>query len=332
MATDDDPTALADAGYLPSAVDPDRGVVQMTRLATGTFREVWYADTIAAAETAGVVTVPAGALVEQFADRPRDRPLGIVAHTSRCGSTLLANLLTLRPTTIVLKEPDFVTVPARMVALAAGPAERRWCRALLRAVLSLTCRAAGAVGRDPVVKITSWTTPVLVDCLRGEPDVTWLLQWREPETVVASNVADPPSWGRDTEDGRAARQLADVDDTVTAVPDLYAVTWRRSVDAFLDAGRDLRWRSLGYRELARRKEDALLATESWLGLSSGDELPAGFDEMGAAYSKGSGTETFAPAGSHHREPLPPREAARVGALTRPALDALLAADPAVRLL
>src|SRR5688572_25814056 len=89
-------TELAEAGYLPTEVDLDAGTVVLARLADADFREVWYADTTATATNR--VVVPTAAVTEQFAERVPDEPLRLIAHVSRCGSTLLANLLTLRGT------------------------------------------------------------------------------------------------------------------------------------------------------------------------------------------------------------------------------------------
>lgn len=314
---------LAAQGYLPTDVDTRTGEVALRRLSGRGFQEVWYADTVAAAGAGSERTVPFRSFTEQFADRRTDGHLCLIGHTSRCGSTLLANLLTLRPSTMVLKEPDFVTVPAGKIALAADEAEARTYAALLRALLDYSGTAAAAAGRHLTVKVTSWTVPVVLDVLGKRDDTTWLFVWRDPEDVVASNMARPSTWGRDTENGRAARHLAGVPgrgaaDTVR----FYARTWCRTADGFLSAPDGVPWRHLDYRQLVRDKERALQATETWLGLASGTGLPDGFEQQSRRYSKGERVEVFDPAKKHLRRPLEADAADEVGRVTRDVLTAL----------
>ncbi|MET8546530.1 hypothetical protein ABZW03_38835 [Kitasatospora sp. NPDC004799] len=324
---------LAEAGYLPTRVDPAAGLVHLTRLAHQDFREVWYDDTVAAAGAGDEQAVAFSAFVDAYADRRPGDHLRVIAHTSRCGSTLLANLLTLRTTTMVLKEPDFVTVPARAIALAADEAEARAFESLLTALLNYTCHAAAAAGREPVVKITSWTVPLVTTALADSESTSWLFLWREPDKVVASNMATPSTWGRDTENGRAARRLAARDGAGGACgaggPDgdtagFYADTWRRTVDSFLSADEGLRWRALDYRDLVADKSACLLATEDWFVVAPDALLPPGFEEESRRYSKGGRAEVFDPASAHLRSPLEPAAAQRVRAVTEQALTALRA--------
>lgn len=313
---------LASQGYLPTDIDAATGVVSLTRLAHAGFQEVWYDDTVAGADKADTRTIAVSEFVEQFAERREDERLNLVAHTSRCGSTLLANLLRLRPTTMVLKEPDFVTIPVRQSVLARDAAGTRTWDSLLTAVLNFSCHAASEAGRELVIKLTSWTTPIVMANVQGSGNTTWLFSWREPEPVVASNRATHPSWGKDTENGRAARLLTGVADIATGSVEFYANTWRRIVDSFLSADRDLRWRALEYQALTRAKADSLLAAENWFDLSRTAELPDDFDQESRRYSKGSRTEVFEPVQTHFRDPLEPWETRTVRAITQETLEAL----------
>jgi hypothetical protein len=313
---------LARAGYLPTEINVDDGVVSLAKLAHAGFREVWYGDTTAAADAEQNQVVPFQTFVDQFAGRRDVEHLRLIAHTSRCGSTLLANLLTLRPTTMVLKEPDFVTIPAKRIALATNDVESRKYDALLKALLNFSCHTAAAAGRELVIKITSWTVPVVAASLSKCENTTWLFLWREPEKVVASNMATPSTWGRETENGLAARRLAGVDDLATDAVRFYANTWFRTVDSFLSADRDLAWRALDYQDLVNEKATSLLATESWFNLAPTAELPAIFEQESRRYSKGSQAEVFEPSKTHLRSPLEPRAAEDVGAITKQALETL----------
>lgn len=310
MAVSPELTELSSAGYLPAAVDLGAGTVTLAPLATADFRETWYDDTVAAGYTSPT-TVTVGA----FGSSPAPSPsLRLIAHVSRCGSTLLANLLRLRPTTMVLKEPDFVTDVALRIALTSDAAERRRCQELLAGLLAHTCRAAGSAGRIPVVKVTSWTVPVVMASLGAASDVRWLLQWRQPAEVVSSNQDDPPSWGEGSERGRAARRAAGIDPSGTDDVEVYGAVWACVVGTFAAASTDVHYRTLAYRRLREDKARALREVEAWFGIEYAN-LPPGFAEESTRYSKGRPEEVFEPTGAHRRGSLDAAAAHQVEELT-----------------
>lgn len=311
---------LAREGYLPIDINPRDGVVTLTKLTHADFQEVWFSETVARADAESHKEIPFSVFIEQYADRQAGTHLRLIGHTSRCGSTLLANLLSLRPSTIVLKEPDFVTKTAQKIVQAAGPAESRTCHDLMAALLNFSSHAAAASGRELVIKLTSWTVPVVISGLGASENTTWLFMWREPEKVVASNMATPPSWGHDTEQGRAVRDFLDVADTGTV--EFYANVWHRVVASFMSTEGGQRWRILKYQELANDKAASFMAVESWFNLVFKDELPSQFEKECRRYSKGSQVETFEPGKAHLRTPLETAEERVVSVITKRALKAL----------
>jgi hypothetical protein len=313
---------LSVAGYLPTAVDLVAGTVTLAPLAAADFRETWYDDTVAARPPGATAIVA----IDSFRDRGGSAaplaPLRLIAHVSRCGSTLMANLLALRPTTMVLKEPDFITDLAHRIASTSSDVERRRCQELLAGLVRYTRRAAGEAGRTAVVKVTSWTVPIVVACLDDAPDTTWLVQWREPDEVVSSNLADPPSWGGGSARGRAARRAVGIDPYDTDDIELYGSVWTRVADTFVASPVDVRYRTLAYRRLSENKERSLREVEAWFGIES-TGLPPGYAEESTRYSKGRPAEPFDPAGAHRRESLDTATAHRVEELTGSARARLL---------
>lgn len=311
---------FVDAGYLPVAVDFDAGTLTLAPLAAADFHETWYDNTVAASSGAPLVTVGLATLLTGLGDTFSSGaehscpPLRVIAHVSRCGSTLLANLLTLRPTTMVLKEPDFVTDVAQAVALATNGTERRLHHGLLRVLLDHVAHVAAARGRIPVVKVTSWTAPIIMACLADDTRTTWLLQWRRPHDVVLSNRVDPPSWGRPSERGRAARRAASLDADGSDMIELVASVWSHVVGSFTGAPAGLCYRTLSYDALRADRARALLEVEAWFGIASAG-LPPGFGVESCRYSKGRSTERFNPTGAHHREDLDGATARRVDRFT-----------------
>lgn len=322
MSTNENLADLAGEGYLPVDVNMDDGVVTFSKLTHASFCESFYSQTVASSATGVSKIIPFHAIVDQFADRRDDEHLRFIAHTSRCGSTLLSNLLSLRPTTMVLKEPDFVTVAAQKIALSSHSSEAEYFDSLMNALLNFSCHAAAASGRELVIKLMSWISPSVLASLSHWTNATWLLVWREPEQVVASNMAKHPSWGRDTDEGRAARRATEIADIAIGSAELYANTWCRIVDSFTSIENGVRWRTLEYEDLTRKKAASFFAVEDWFDLTTDAELPDKFVGESSRYSKGSGAEIFEPTTAHRRAPLGSNEERKVGAITKRALNTL----------
>jgi hypothetical protein len=305
---------MSAAGYLPIGVDLAASTVTLGRIVGRDFSETWYDDTVRARPPDTIATVPVRLFLEQGADLVPAAPLRLIGHVSRCGSTLLSNLLALRPRTMVLKEPDFVTDVAHWSALSAHPVDQQRHAELLAGLLIYTCHAANANDRASVVKVTSWTTPVVMASLARHVDTTWLLQWREAHDVVASNLATPPGWGDSSERGGAARRAMGLRPSLTDEVELYASVWAKVVAAFAEAPDGVQYRALGYDELASGKEECLLAAEAWFGVVGG-QRPPGYAEESARYSKGDVGERFDGTGNHRRPDLHATALRRVEELT-----------------
>ncbi|MEV5000507.1 hypothetical protein [Nocardioides sp. LML1-1-1.1] len=302
------------SGLLPIGVDFPAGTVTFARMVDRDFSETWYDDTVRTCRSDTVATLPLRVFLQQSADLPPAAAPRLIGHVSRCGSTLLSNLLALRPTTMVLKEPDFVTDVAHRVALAPRPADRQRHAELLAALLRYTCHVANAHERTCVVKVTSWTTPVVMASLPRSAEATWLLQWRQAHAVVASNLASPPGWGEDAQRGGAVRRAVGLPPSSTDGLELYASVWAHVVAAFAGAPDGVRYRALGYDDFAADKEESLLAAEAWFGLGGG-RRPPGYAEESVRYSKGAVGEQFDRAGDHRRPRLDAPSLSRVEELT-----------------
>ncbi|MFL6241302.1 MAG: sulfotransferase family protein [Actinomycetes bacterium] len=109
------------------------------------------------------------------------RPDGLVLHMSRCGSTLVARMLTARGDTLALSEPPVVDTAVR--AVAAGAADV----SAVTDVLGVLGRLTG--DRRYVVKCDAWTVldaPVLEAAL---PTTPWVFVHRDPVEVLVSQLA-----------------------------------------------------------------------------------------------------------------------------------------------
>ena len=112
---------------------------------------------------------------------PGLEPSGFLFHGSRCGSTLVAQMLASSPQHLVLSEPP----PVDQVLRARAPeAERvRW----LRAIMAALGRPRHAGQRRYVVKLDAWSACSLPVVRRAFPNVPWVFLFREPVQVLASH-------------------------------------------------------------------------------------------------------------------------------------------------
>ena len=285
---------LAGSGWLPVAIDDRRESVVLAEVGDLDARAPSFGAALAQLGHRRVRLVPIEEFVTAAAALECGRPARVVAHVGRCGSTLLANLLALRPAARVLKEPSML-----------HPRDP----ALLRALMTY-CRAeAAAAERDLIVKLTSWSCPALLAAIGDQ--ARWLLLWRDPHEVVASELAEPPRWASSA---RVRRELApDGCDPV----EVFGRAWVGIVEAFLPEHRrrPVPVSFLDYAELAADRVGALRATQSWFALSSPECLPPGFEAEAVRYSKATDGSTFDPAERHSRRRLDPTHAARVAELT-----------------
>jgi hypothetical protein len=117
-------------------------------------------------------------------DQPGLAPAGFVFHMSRCGSTLVAQMLGAVAAHLVLSEP----APIESVLGAPRPQDReRWLRGLV-----------GALGqpRDErqcrlFVKFDAWAVLDLDMILQAFPGVPWIFVSRDPVEVLVSHVRRP---------------------------------------------------------------------------------------------------------------------------------------------
>jgi hypothetical protein len=126
------------------------------------------------------VRTPLGALLE-WADRsPGLEPRGFVFHLSRCGSTLVTQMLATCPRFRALSEP-----PAFDAALRSLPADER--TPCLRALVSaLGQPLAGET--HLVLKLDSWSVIHLGAVTAAYPGVPWIFLFRDPLEVLVSQL------------------------------------------------------------------------------------------------------------------------------------------------
>jgi hypothetical protein len=131
---------------------------------------------------------PIEALEDLASVEPGLAPNGLIFHMSRCGSTLVAQMLATISSTIVLSEaqPLDALLALRSRRTCDDELIVRW----LRATTSVLARP-GAGERRLFVKFHAWHVLELPLIARAFPDVPWIFLFREPRAVLRSHDKSP---------------------------------------------------------------------------------------------------------------------------------------------
>lgn len=258
------------------------------------------------------VRVPLG-LLPSIADREGlSGPRGLIVHTGRCGSTLLANMLGAHPAVRMIKEAEALN----QILLDRGP----------EPVVSAILRAFGrGLPRQSavLVKCTNWNVLALRQVLTTFPGASAIFLWRPAAEVVASCLDVQPPWATWRDDPQVLRTWYPPDPADGASPAdmtdpaaFYAHAWRVSAAAALEAAREFgnRVAIMSYAQL--RADPGAMATASarHFGLPVTPGLAARMTAHTARYSKNPSVP-FDPAGTHARRQLSAAQRAVVERMT-----------------
>jgi hypothetical protein len=121
---------------------------------------------------------------------PPLHPSGFVFHMSRCGSTLVSQMLAASPANVVVSEasPIDAVVGARVVQ--PGLSDGNHCRWLQWIVGALGQPRMGSERRY-FIKADTWHTLALALFARAFPDVPWVFLYRDPVEVLVSQMRMP---------------------------------------------------------------------------------------------------------------------------------------------
>jgi hypothetical protein len=126
---------------------------------------------------------PLAVLDALHAQAPGVAPAGFVFHMSRCGSTLIAQMLARLSATIVLSEPQPLDALLRLRGRVDDDTLLGWLRAMVSAL------AQPRNGeRRLFVKWHAWHVLELPFIARAFPGVPWVFVFREPRAVLRSQA------------------------------------------------------------------------------------------------------------------------------------------------
>ena len=127
---------------------------------------------------------------------PRVRPAGFIFHSSRCGSTLLANACRALDDSIVLSEANVIDkLVARFITDAGDdPVKSSLYSVLLRAAVNALAYSDRVTEPRVFVKFSCCGVSQLERIARIWPDVPWVFLYRDPVETIVSNMTTVPAW------------------------------------------------------------------------------------------------------------------------------------------
>ena len=210
--------------WLPIAIVPSMGelAVDWAHFAGRPLSDSFFEDSLRRARHRPLNRLvrprtPLQALAAPSGEEPR-LPSGFVFHQSRCGSTLVSQMLATDVRNVVVSEAAPIDSIVQLVASRTDvPIEPRV--ALLRMIV-------GALGRDRlggggayVVKLDSWHTLALPLFRLAFPDTPWVFLYRDPIEILVSHARMA---GAQTVPGAMPFEPYGIENAAGMAPDDYA--------------------------------------------------------------------------------------------------------------
>jgi hypothetical protein len=186
-------------GWIPVRIswEQSRPIVEWRYVGDTRFTEPFFEQTISAGlrhpfSRLFCLRTPIDALAQLHAARPGVEPSGFVFHMSRCGSTLVAQMLTALPQMLVIAEAEPIDAVLRANFQDAGLTDERRI-AWLRWMVSALGQPRGEPTKHYVIKFDSWNVLDLPLIRQAFPAVPWVFVYREPVEVLVSHRRQPGS-------------------------------------------------------------------------------------------------------------------------------------------
>jgi hypothetical protein len=124
------------------------------------------------------------------------RPDGFIFHSSRCGSTLLANALKCLDGSIVVSEASSIDkLVARFITDAVDDQKKRIIYSIiLRSIVQALGQRHRGDERRFFIKFSCCSTDQLNRIQGIWPDVPWVFLYRDPVETIVSNLDTRPAW------------------------------------------------------------------------------------------------------------------------------------------
>jgi hypothetical protein len=122
-------------------------------------------------------------------------PTGFIFHSSRCGSTLVANACRAISNSIVLSEANAIDkLIARFVTDADNAVKASLYSVFLRGVVHALAQRRTGTEQHLFIKFACCSFAQFERIKRIWPSVPWLFLYRDPIETIVSNLRDVPPW------------------------------------------------------------------------------------------------------------------------------------------
>lgn len=122
-------------------------------------------------------------------------PTGFIFHSSRCGSTLVANACRAVSNSIVLSEANAIDkLIARFITDADNPVKESLYSVFLRGVVHALAQRRRGNEQNLFIKFACCSFAQFKRIQRIWPNVPWLFLYRDPVETIVSNMKDVPPW------------------------------------------------------------------------------------------------------------------------------------------
>ena len=122
------------------------------------------------------------------------QPTGFVFHSSRCGSTLVANACRAVDNSIVLSEANAIDKLVARFITDAGDVKTSLYSVFLRGVVHALAQRRTGNEQHLFVKFACCSFAQIERIRRIWPNVPWLFLYRDPVETIVSNLKDVPPW------------------------------------------------------------------------------------------------------------------------------------------
>jgi hypothetical protein len=146
-------------------------------------------------------------------------PTGFIFHSSRCGSTLLANVCRSLDDSIVLSEANAIDkLVARFITDANDPVKESLYSVFLRAAVNALAQRRTGRERRLFIKFSCCSTSQLERIKRIWPTVPWIFLYRDPVETIVSNITTVPAWLLDEDHRILAHITGSLPEEVARMP------------------------------------------------------------------------------------------------------------------
>ena len=201
-------------GWLPidAIIRSEQPAIEWMDVGDAEFTEPFFYETIARLKSHPTVVTELDSLLqlEKIADSVE--PTGFIFHSSRCGSTLVANACRALNDSIVISEAPVVDKLASRFFTDAesGSAKEMLYMLFLRAAIGLLGQPRKGSERRYFVKFACTTTLQLERIRRIWPNVPSIFLYRDPVEVIVSNVSAMPQWMQPQSNPKTAAAIVGV--------------------------------------------------------------------------------------------------------------------------